>query len=464
MGTSRRNFLKQAALVSAGMTGLWQCTLPGTSVHSQTGYGSLVKDDANYLDLPKGFSYRIIARAGDMMNDGFYIPARADGMGTFEGKNGRVIIVCNHENNPEPFSYGPFGKDNELLEKFNSKYLYETGNLKKPGLGGTTTMVYNEETGEIEKHFLSLAGTFRNCAGGITPWGTWLTCEEDVTPIQQDVTKNHGYIFEVPANDDMKPAAPEPIKDMGRFNHEAVCVDPETGIVYLSEDRHDGLLYRYLPIEKENLHKGGKLQALVVKENPHLDTRNWEEKSVVVNESLNVEWVDIDNVEAPKDDLRYQGFDKGAARFARGEGMWFGDKEFYFACTSGGPEHLGQVFRYIPSKYEGTDSEHKKPGKLMLFAESNDQASLENCDNLTIAPWGDIIVCEDGDGENFIRGITTEGQIYDLALNKNSNSEFAGVVFSPSGKTMFVNMQEEGHTIAITGPWKEQRFFEKLFS
>jgi len=462
--SSRRIFLKQAALVSAGMAGLWQCTLPGKPTSEDAGFGKLKPDPDNYLDLPEGFTYKIIARAGTPMTDGFVVPGRPDGMGAFQGTAGKVILVCNHENNPEPFNLGPFGARNELLNKFDPGLLYETGNLEKPGLGGTSTLIYNENSGEVETHYLSLAGTFRNCAGGVTPWGSWLTCEEDVTPVQPGVTKNHGYVFEVPAAEDIQIADPKPITAMGRFNHEAVCVDPATGIVYQTEDRHDGLLYRLIPNEKENLHKGGRLQALVLMDKKRADTRNWEDTTMALNQSFAVEWIDVEDVHAPNDDLRYQGFEKGAARFARGEGMWFGDKELYFACTSGGPDHLGQVFRYIPSTHEGTAKEKKDPGKLILFAESNDQASLESCDNLTIAPWGDIIICEDGDGRNYIRGITPTGKFYNLALNKKSNSELAGVVFSPSGKTLFVNMQVEGHTIAITGPWKEKSFWDILFS
>ena len=143
----------------------------------------------------------------------------------------------------------------------------------------------------------------------------------------------------------------------------------------------------------------------------------------------------------------------GAAVFARGEGMWYGKEEIYFACTNGGEKNLGQVFKYIPSPLEGTASEQEQPGKLMLFAESEDRETLKNCDNLTVAPWGDVVLCEDHSNA-FIRGITPQGNLYNIARNIHSDSELAGLCFSPSGKYLFVNIQKQGLTLAITGPWE----------
>ena len=261
-------------------------------------------------------------------------------------------------------------------------------------------------------------------------------------------------MFEVPATEDPVLADPLPIKDMGRFNHEAVAVDPRTGIVYLTEDRGDSLIYRYIPKKRGKLHEGGKLQALAIKGEKSRDTRNWESLTTPkfpMREPKAVEWIDIENVESPEDDLRYQGFNKGAACFARGEGMWYGKNEIYFACTNGGHISNGQVFRYVPGKNEGKQNE--SGGTLELFAESQDQAILKNCDNLTVAPWGDVVLCEDAK-HPFMVGITPKGEYYKLAENVGYQSEFAGGVFSPSGETLFVNIQGAGLTIAIRGPWK----------
>lgn len=450
---SRRDFVKQAALVSLGFTSLARCATIPMHAKPYTRQLPLTNDPGSYLDLPEGFSYRVISRSGKKMQDGFLVPGRPDGMGTFNGKDGKVIIVCNHENSPTPTENSPFGVQNELFSQIDDSMVYDAGQGKDPGLGGTTTMVYNEDTGEVEKQFLSLAGTYRNCAGGVTPWHSWLTCEEDVATIGGNIEKDHGFVFEVPASDQIRLAKPLPIKDMGRFNHEAVAVDPVSGIVYQTEDRPDGLIYRYIPDKKESLHEGGKLQVLAVKGKKSLDTRNWTKKTVYLHKPLEVEWLDIDEVLSPDDDLRYRGFESGAARFARGEGMWYGKNEIYFACTNGGPNKFGQVFRYKPSPAEGTGQENLNPGILELFAQSKDKAILNMCDNLTVAPWGDVILCEDNGELNYIRGINQQGELYNIACNRSSTSEFAGLVFSPSGKTLFVNIQENGETIAITGPW-----------
>lgn len=437
---SRRKFIKQSAIVSLGFATLSRCSMK--TVTEEGIKSQLITDPNNYLDLPEGFSYKIISKWGDSMDDGLKVPARADGMGTFEAADGRVIIIRNHENSPGNKEEGAFGTANEMLESFGKENLFDAGNAKFPGLGGTTTLVYNEATGTVEKQYLSLAGTYRNCAGGITPWGSWLTCEEDVTKPEGDVEQYHGYVFEVPASEDIAVAEPKPIKAMGRFNHEAVAVDPETHYVYQTEDTHDGLIYRFVPDDKNDLHAGGKLQALAIKGQPSFDTRNWEGITVKVNQKFDVEWIDLENVDPEEDDLRFRGFDQGAARFARGEGMWYGNKEIYFACTNGGPKRFGQVFKYSP-----------EDNKLELFAESEDKTILHMCDNLCIAPWGDVVLTEDNGELNHVRGINQQGELYDIACNRSSKSEFAGVTFSPSGKTLFVNIQENGDTLAITGPW-----------
>lgn len=451
--TNRRQFIRQASLISLGFVALSRCSNEATPTASETIGLPLRPDSEGYLDLPEGFTYRVISKAGDPMDDGFLVPGRADGMGVFPGPDGKIIIVRNHENSPSPLVHSPFGPDNAMLDQLSPEQLYDYGYGKTPSLGGTTTLVYNETTGAVEKQFLSLAGTNRNCAGGITPWGSWLTCEEDVTLTGEVAEKNHGYVFEVPASTEIGITPPQPIKQMGRFNHEAVAVDPASGIVYLTEDSGDSLFYRYLPDVPGQLAAGGKLQALMVIDQPGFDTRNWEGQELKVGEPLSVAWIDMEDVTSPKDDLRLRGYSAGAARFARGEGIWYGDGEFYMACTNGGPEQYGQVFRYRPSPVEGQEGENDRPGQLELFAESPDKTVLHMCDNLTISPWGHVILCEDNGERNHIKGINKDGQVYTIGLNSGSNSEFAGVVFSPSGKTLFVNIQVSGDTLAITGDW-----------
>ncbi|UGU17222.1 PhoX family protein [Sinomicrobium kalidii] len=442
----RRTFITQTALVSLGFMALSRCNLKSSKTSGSSPLIPLKTDPEGYLDLPEGFSYKIISRQGDQMTDGLRVPGRPDGMGAFEGTGQNVILIRNHENSPSPRLNSAFGAENEGIGKVEKGKLYDPGKLKKPGLGGTTTLIYNEGNQVVEKQFLSLAGTYRNCAGGITPWNSWLTCEEDVSNADDEfVERDHGFVFDVPASSDGL-VNPKPILGMGRFNHEAVAVDPETGIIYQTEDRHDSLIYRFVPENRKDLHAGGKLQVLAVEGQKSLDTRNWEEKKVKLHQGMAIRWIDIDNVTPKEDDLRYRGFDLGAACFARGEGMWFSENEIYFACTSGGPKRFGQVFKI-----------DLKTDTLELFAESEDKTVLHMCDNLTVTPWGDVMACEDNGETNRLHVIDQEGNIRLFGINRSSTSELTGAVFSPSGKTLFVNIQENGETLAITGPWEKFR-------
>ncbi|HYF49275.1 MAG TPA: alkaline phosphatase PhoX [Planctomycetota bacterium] len=449
---TRRDFLKTTAAVTAGFLGLRYWASGNVLADPAAGFGALVPDKGGILDLPAGFSCKVISRRGETMADGLLVPGAPDGMAAFAGADGKTVLIRNHELDFNSVANGAFGAKYALLEKADIAKLYDAGKKTTPGLGGTSTLIFDTKTGTLEKQFMSLAGTSRNCAGGPTPWGSWVTCEETVTLAAGTIEKDHGYNFEVPSTATGLVEA-VPLKQMGRMNHEAIAVDPKSGIVYETEDRPDGLIYRYIPNQKEKLAAGGKLQVLKVRDKTSLDTRNWKEATVKVGESLSVEWLDIDEVEAPKDDLRLRGFTKGAARFARGEGMWYGRDAIYFACTNGGSEKLGQIWRYTPSPVEGQADESKQPGKLELFVEPNDGNLVENADNLTVAPWGDLIVCEDGPGGNGLVGVTSKGQVYRFAHNAQSKSELAGVTFSPDGTTLFVNLQGDGMTLAITGPW-----------
>jgi secreted PhoX family phosphatase len=451
-------------MVSLGFAGLnnFAVNAASSSFASEVyGYGRLTQDDNGILQLPKGFACSVISRKGDVMSDGLVTPGAYDGMGVFRGKNGKVIMIRNHELNPGDNLNGPYGRNNELIAKIDRNKIYDYAGGQKTCMGGTSTMIYNEESGKVEMHYLSLAGTIRNCAGGITPWNSWITCEETELSTGGEngaLEKDHGYNFEVKASDKVGLVAPEPIKAMGRFVHEAVAVQPGTGIVYQTEDSGDGVFYRYLPNKPGDLMQGGKLQVLAIREWKSADTRNWESLTTdpfPQKKSFDVEWIDMDNVEAPDNDLRLRAYAKGAARFARGEGIWYGKDELYFACTNGGKKSFGQIFRYVPSKNEGKPEEKDKPGKIELFAEPNNVDTFQYCDNLTIAPWGDVVICEDKNDPRII-GITKSGKTYVIAKNIGyPKSEFAGPVFSPSGKTLFINIQNPGLTLAITGPWNK---------
>ncbi|HEX7896877.1 MAG TPA: alkaline phosphatase PhoX [Planctomycetota bacterium] len=474
---SRRHFLRTSAAVGAAFLGLKQLTGCATPAFSPEPAPELVKDPDYVLHLPRGFSYRMISRAGEKMDDGFLVPGAPDGMAAFPGPDGKTILVRNHELTPaELRAGGAFGPKHLLLSKLPKEKLFDFGKGKQPGLGGTTTLVYDTKSQMLDRHFLSLAGTWRNCAGGTTPWGSWVTCEESVQKKKDDVEQDHGWCFEVPAAA-TSPVDPVPLKAMGRFNHEAIAVDPTSGAVYLTEDRGDrrellpeelvgltskpvpkpedlgaGLLYRFLPNVPGQLARGGRLQALTIKDKPSCFTGNWSGERIAVGQSLDVEWMDLEDVESPKDDLRRRGRAAGAAAFERGEGIWTGRDGIYFCCTTGGAAMKGQVWRYVPSPDEGKPGAR---GRLELFLEPNDRSVMENCDNVTVAPWGDLLLCEDGPLGNSLLGVTREGRLYRIAQVAMNRSELCGVCVSPDASTVFVNIQRPGITVAITGPFQK---------
>ncbi len=456
---NRRQFAA-SAMVTAAFAGLAHrasaAPVDGGYANQVPGYGPLASDPGGLLDLPAGFSYQVIDRAGGVMADGYVTPGNFDGMGCIALDDGRVVLVRNHELLPRAMDRGAAGADLALNQRLAASDIYAHIPDGRAMPGGTTNLVYNLKTRRTERVHLSLAGTAQNCAGGTTPWGSWLSCEESVMTAPGS-DQSHGWVFEVPA------AAtglvkPVPLKAMGRFKHEAVAVDPASGTVYLTEDHQAGLFYRFLPTEPGNLAAGGRLQALGFADAPGGgDSRNWDDVRWRAGDSLAVRWVDVDDVESPNDDLRDRGHAAGAARFARGEGIHLGltpadgAPDVYFTCTSGGPAKHGQIMRYRPGAAGGD-------GTIQLFIESADPRLMDYADNITMAPWGDLIVCEDrsGDAVNYLRGVTPAGQIYTLARLRLP-TETAGVCFAPDGATMFVNIYHPGHTLAIRGPWDQLR-------
>lgn len=455
---NRRRFLQTLAVAAA---------TPATSVAANRksgtgGFGKLIADPARILDLPPGFSYTVVARAGEEMSDGLLIPGEADGMAVFPGDDGDIVLVCNHENGPEERGSSPFGVNNERLERIDRARIYDFGNGKTPGAGGTTTIVYDPIGQRTRRQYLSLAGTEINCAGGPTPWGSWLSCEETFTDPgpafewgQMVVREQkHGYVFEVPAGA-AGPVEPVPLTGLGRFEHEAAAVNPPSGVVYLTEDRHRSLLYRYLPRVPGELRRGGRLQALSISGNPSFDTRNWSAGAYMQPwRWFETSWIDLTDVDSIGNDLRLRGYGDGGARFARGEGICHADGSLFMTCTIGGPERLGQVFEYRLSPADGTPGEADDPGQLRLIAESNANSLLRHADNITMSPWGDLVICEDTLDHCGLVGITPDGRQYPVADNAYTISELAGICFSPDGSVMFVNIQHDGLTLAITGPWQ----------
>ena len=439
-GFGRRSLLRGTA------AGLAAASIPFQALAARTasatpskfdfgaGYGPLapVKDHATGLELlalPRGFEYLSYGWTKDPMTDGVLTPSAHDGMGAF--RHGDLVhIVRNHERDAAPAFTAPAYNPN--------------------GGGGTSTLVFDPDAGAFVESYASLGGTLRNCAGGPTPWSTWLTCEET---FGTNNGQRHGYVFEVPSEGKGNPV---PFTAMGRFNHEAAAIDPVTGIVYETEDRGDASMYRFVPNVPGDLAQGGKLQALKIGEAKR-DTR-------LDNSGTSygvVSWVDIDEPDPAQDTVRREAQAKGGAIFGRLEGAWFGNDRIYVITTDGGPARQGQVFELDPATDE----------LRVLFASPG--ASVLNApDNMCVSPRGGLVLCEDGSGEEFVHGLTTDGEIFRFAANiadlrggvagkqvaaqDYRSSEWAGSVFEPkNGSWLFVNLQSPGITLAITGPWQQ---------
>jgi uncharacterized protein len=424
---SRRQLLAAGAL-AAGGTAL-AAAAPGAGLGGAkrlaARYGPLDPDPGGLLDLPQGFSYRVLAAEGDLLANGMTMPGHPDGAAAFAWREGGTVLVRNHE---LVDSEGP---------PVEGKRPYDGA---QPG--GTTAIVLDRDRRPIDQFVVS-SGTRENCSGGTTPWGTWLTCEEDLSD-------GHGYVFEV------DPLSPEdelsrtPIRGMGFFSHEALAIDPSTGTVYLTEDDFRGkvdkadphrdtrsaFFYRYVPNDptprRGALQAGGRLQALAVEHSPR-SNMDFDDPG----RHLRVVWRTVD-----AEDAHGQALATGCARFNRLEGCTFGGGAVWFADTVGGEDHLGQVYRYLP----GTET-------LELFIEPTRKREMQSPDSLAVAPWGDLLFCEDGRGRDRLMGIEPDGRVYELAANRLGDGELVGCCFAPDGQTMFLSIQEPGITFAIWGPF-----------
>ena len=473
-GIARRDFLKAGLAGAAGVAAGIGSAAPAFAGNSSTpasprvaatalGAGLVVAGPE--LALPAGFTYKTFGAFGSAMTDGFATPPIPDGMGVFTDGAG-LRIVRNHE----------LGDGNDVAR--GSVVGIPSSAYDQKGPGCTTTLVLDDNADLVES-FVSANGMDSNCAGGATPWGTYLTCEESTIGTSSNRNKPHGYVFEIdPMSDGSEPI--KPLKALGRFVHEAAAVDPDNGVVYLTEDNNPDCFYRFVADTYGDL-RSGTLQALRIKDQHGYNTI----KGETVGEVLPVDWVRIPDPDRPEAEfdarvVQVIARERGAARFLSGEGATMVGNSVVFDSSDGGDAGLGQIWKYTPTTNIGDLDEE---GELELLYESTDRKVLDGPDNLCTSPNNRVVIAEDGKENNsFVRGLRNNGTIVNVAQNLVpmrlsiidasgklydpyvpddgyaasdglAYSEFAGPRFSPDGTWLFVNIQVPGITCAITGDW-----------
>ncbi len=468
VGMSRRDFLQRAAATGAGVmlvgsTEMLLTTPAASAAPAQIGYGPLVPDPAGRLALPQGFSYSIVTHAGvTTLDSGEFTPRNHDGTGAFPRRRGAGTVLVNNHEIREPFG-------TELPVPHLDRLTYD------PGAAGGCTIVEVDGTGRRVGEKVGIAGTRTNCAGGVTPWGTWLTCEEVYSSAGADgFQKDHGYVFEVDPHDGAANRDPQPIKALGRFEHEAAAVDPRRGDIYLTEDAASptGLLYRWQPPAGYRAGRGalrrlgptdGVLAAMKAVDGAgrHVPDLSL---ATTVGTTYRITWVPVPDRDARTTPTRQQLGAGDVTRSRKLEGAWWGDDGAYVVCSFSRENdnpgvakvHDGQVWFYDPRRSTLT---------LRLVFGLNPAADADGAfdgpDNISLSPYGGVIIAEDGQGVQHLVGATDRGATFPVARNDftdaTRNVEFTGPVYSPDARILFANIQEPGYLFAITGPWRRQR-------
>ncbi|GAB2975557.1 PhoX family protein [Amycolatopsis acidiphila] len=457
MALTRRDLLRTGALgiVVAGSVEAIAAPVAAAQTRRPAGYGALVDDPAGLLALPKGFSYRVVAQAGvTTLESGQPTPSDADGTACFRDGRG-FVLVNNHEiGGGEPYGVPAL-----------------PGLSYDPGAAGGTTNILVDHSGKRLREYVSLAGTHNNCAGGHTPWNTWLTCEETEQRAGGVFQQDHGYVFEVDPFDRAANRNPVALRFLGRYSHEAVAVDPDDSTIYLTEDASgpNGLYFRWTPPRGFRGRKGalrhlqltegdnaGRLQAMsCFKGGRQIADLS---EATQPGTRYRVKWVDVPDRQAAEVSVRSQ-FAPGEVTHSRKlEGAYWGDGGAYFVASYARAddgsvhEHDGQVWFYDPR----SETVELKT----IFGVNPDpdaDTNYDGPDNITVSPYGGLILAEDGEGLSHLVGVTDRGQAYPMARNELNNSEFTGPTFSHDGRFLFANIQTPGYVFAITGPWEECR-------
>ena len=483
MAISRRHlFAGTGAVGLTAAAGVATSATASAAQASKGGYGRgaehpgpVIPDPKGLLSLPAGFAYKVVSVSGEtLLETGEKTPDRPDGTGAF-AVGRRVRLVQNHELGP--------GEGN--LVPTVEGTVYDAG----IGAAGGCTVIEVTREGDRVKEWVGLSGTISNCAGGVTPWGTWLSCEETETrkgTTTGGVTteQDHGWIFEV-APDRPEHQHPKPIKAWGRFAHEAVVVAGDRRTVYLTEDASNpnGLFYRWTAPGHIRLGRGvladlpddaGRLEALQVslEDGTVVDDLS-RFTSADIGRELTVRWVEVPDRFATTTSTRKQTYAQKITRSKKLEGAWAGGDGLYFAASfsfaadtpPGGVPHDGQIwyldakrqvlvlqayFPYIAALHDGSWS--------LEYQKSLPTDYFDGPDNVHVSPYGGLVIAEDGVGVNGLVGWTRDGGAFRLARNEipfeGENSEMTGPTFSPDGRVLFANVQEPGHTFAITGDFR----------
>ncbi|WP_448627818.1 alkaline phosphatase PhoX [Geodermatophilus sp. URMC 64] len=463
---SRRSFLACGAATGLGivLVGSVDTLFGATPAPARfggprgVGYGPLVPDPKGVLSLPEGFRYTVVAQTGvTTLDSGHPTPADPDGAASFPRRGGGSVLVYNHEvggdeANPVPAIPG---------------LVYDAG-----ARGGCTTLEVDRDGRRI-REYVSIAGTVNNCAGGVTPWDTWLTCEETeaVPTATNGLQQRHGYVFEVDPYDQSANREPKPIKAFGRYAHEAVVIDPRENRAHLTEDagNPNGLLYRWTAPRGVRLGERvlrtlgsdeGTLEAMrALDRGTHVPDLS---VATAIGTTYRVEWVTVPDRDATTTPTRSQDYARPITRSRKLEGMWRADGGAYvvasFARTSDGSaaEHDGQVWFLDPEKNTITL-------KLRFaYTPADQDGDPDGPDNITVSPFGGVIIAEDGEGAQHLLGATDRGEAFFFARNDVNDAEFTGPHFSPDKKILFTNIQGDGspgnpgYVFAITGPFRHQ--------